>query len=107
MIQINTNPSPKDLRQFAGLWFPLFCAMIGLILYRRLGHHTAGIAVWCAGGAIALIGLAAPNIIKPIFIGMMYASFPIGWVMTHILLGVMYYAVLTPIGLIMRLAGRD
>jgi hypothetical protein len=107
MIQINTNPSGRDLRQFSGIWFPLFCAMIGLIVYRRFGYHTPGVVIWVIGAAIALAGLAKPAIVKPVFIGMMYASFPIGWVMTHILLGVMYFGVLTPIGLMMRLAGRD
>jgi hypothetical protein len=107
MIQINKNPSPRELRQFAGIWFPLFCAMVGLILFRRLNYHTAAFIVWGIGAALALIGVAAPAIIRPVFIGMMYASFPIGWVMTHLLLGIMYYGVITPIGLIMRLAGRD
>ena len=107
MLEINKNPSTRELRQFAGIWFPLFCAMIGLVLYKRLHWQTAGYVVWGMGAVMALAGLAAPAIIKPVFIGMMYASFPIGWVMTHVLLGVMYYGVLTPIGLMMRLAGRD
>jgi hypothetical protein len=107
MIEINKNPSTRELRQFAGIWFPLFCALIGLILYRRVGWHAAGVAVWAVGATLALIGLAAPAAIKPVFVGMMYASFPIGWVMTHVLLGVLYYGVITPVGLVMKLAGRD
>ena len=105
MIEINKNPSPRELRQFAGIWFPLFCAMIGLLAFRR--SHTAGVVIWSVGAAIALIGLAAPLLIKPLFVGMMYASFPIGWVMSHVLLGILYYGVITPVGVVMRLAGRD
>jgi multisubunit Na+/H+ antiporter MnhG subunit len=105
MIEINKNPSQRELRQFAGIWFPLFCAMIGLLVFRR--SHAAGIAVWSIGAVVALIGLAAPMLIKPLFVGMMYASFPIGWVMTHVLLGILYYGVISPVGAVMRLAGRD
>jgi hypothetical protein len=105
MIEINKNPSQRELRQFAGIWFPLFCVMIGLLVFRR--SHGAGIAVWSIGAAVALVGLAAPLVIKPLFVGMMYASFPIGWVMTHVLLGILYYGLITPVGVVMRLAGRD
>jgi len=105
MIEINRNPSTRELRQFAGVWFPLFCALVGLAVFRR--SHAAGIAVWSVAAALALIGLAAPAVIKPIFVGLMYATFPIGWVMTHVLLGLLYYGVITPVGLVMRLAGRD
>jgi hypothetical protein len=44
---------------------------------------------------------------KPIFVGWMYASFPIGFVVSHIVIGVIFYLVITPIGLMMRLFGRD
>ena len=37
----------------------------------------------------------------------MFAVFPIGWVVSHLLLGVVYFLVLTPIGLTLRALGRD
>jgi hypothetical protein len=37
----------------------------------------------------------------------MYAAFPIGWVVSHVMLALIYYGVMTPIGLVMRLLGRD
>jgi hypothetical protein len=44
---------------------------------------------------------------RRVYVGMMYATFPIGWVVTHVLLTAIYFAVFTPIGLALRLAGRD
>ena len=32
---------------------------------------------------------------------------PIGWVISHLLLSIIYYLLLTPIGIIMRLVGYD
>jgi len=37
----------------------------------------------------------------------MYAAFPIGWTVSHVLLAVVYFAVLTPTGLGLRLLGYD
>jgi hypothetical protein len=37
----------------------------------------------------------------------MYAAYPIGWTISHLLLLIVYYVILTPVGLAMRLAGRD
>jgi hypothetical protein len=107
MIEINHNPSHRDLRQFAGIWFPAFCGVIGAILYFRFRLHTAAIVVWAVAAALGLLGLARPALIKPVFIGLMYLAFPIGYVMSHVLLGVVYYLLITPIALVMKLAGRD
>jgi hypothetical protein len=37
----------------------------------------------------------------------MVAAFPIGWVLSHVLLAIVYYGVFTPIGRVMRMRGRD
>jgi hypothetical protein len=37
----------------------------------------------------------------------MYAAYPIGWVMSHVLLGIIYYGLFTPVGRLMRLFGYD
>ena len=34
-------------------------------------------------------------------------GYPIGWIISHALLAIVYYLVITPIGLGMRLFGRD
>ena len=57
-------------------------------------------------GLFALSRFAYP-IMKPVHIGWMTLAFILGWVNTRLLLGAFYYLVLTPIGLIMRLAGKD
>jgi hypothetical protein len=42
-----------------------------------------------------------------VFIGWMVAAYPIGWVLGHVMLGVVFFLVLTPIALVLRAAGRD
>jgi hypothetical protein len=37
----------------------------------------------------------------------MVVNYPIGWVVTHVIMALIFYLVVTPIGVIMRLTGRD
>jgi ABC-type uncharacterized transport system permease subunit len=42
-----------------------------------------------------------------VFVGMSYAAWPIGFVVSHVVLALVYYLVVTPIGLVMRMVGYD
>ena len=37
----------------------------------------------------------------------MVINYPIGWVITHVVMAIIFYLVVTPVGIIMRLTGRD
>ena len=64
---------------------------------------------WFLGAAVVLFILSrvAYPIMKPIHIGWMTLAFALGWVNTRILLGVFFYLIITPTGLLMRLFGKD
>ena len=68
---------------------------------------TAASVLWIAGPVVAAIYYGLPVIRKPVYLAWVYAAFPIGWTVSHLLLAVVYYLVLTPIGLALRLFGRD
>jgi hypothetical protein len=42
-----------------------------------------------------------------VFLTLSYAAFPIGFVVSHVILAIVYYLILTPIGLLVRAIGRD
>ena len=107
MIKINTDPSRKQLRWFAALWLPLFGIMVGAMLVWRAQATTAAQWVWGATAVAAVLSLISPTIARWVFLGLSYASFPIGFVVSWIALTALYFVVLTPIGLVMRLSGRD
>jgi hypothetical protein len=48
-----------------------------------------------------------PPAIRLVFVGLILMTFPIGWVVSHLLLGLIFYGVVTPIGLILRIIGHD
>jgi hypothetical protein len=107
MIAIQWNPEGKQLRQFAGIWFPAFCALLGWIIGKKTGHWEAVEITWGACAFVALAGIVHPPSIRPIFVGLILVTFPIGWVVSHLLLGAIFYLLVTPIGLVLRLTGHD
>ena len=116
LIEINWNPDRQQLRSFAMLWFVFFVFAGTVIAWRRglLGGGaapaatwTVPIALWTLAVVVSAIGLAFPAAIKPVYLIWMGASFPIGWTVSHVLLGVTYFGLFTLVAGIFRLMGRD
>ncbi len=106
VISINKTPSKRDLAWF-GLTFLSFFGLIGLVVWWRAGSLRAAVILWAAAGAVTAVYYAVPPCRRAIYLGWMYAAFPIGWIISHLVLATVYYLVLTPTGLLMRLFGRD
>lgn len=106
VIQINKNPSRRDLTIF-GLLFLAFAGLVGWMFLWRAHAPVVARAVWIAGAAITAVFFAVPPLRKPIYLGWIYATYPIGFVLSHVLLALIYYGVFTPIGVVMRLLGND
>ncbi len=107
MIQINRNPSRRELRQFAGIWFPAFFAVIGGWLWYGTGSLTWPAALLLPALCVGLVGVAFPNVMRPVYLAWMFAAFPVGWTISHLVLGATYYLLMTPMGLALRLCGYD
>ena len=107
LIKINFHPSRKDLRQFALIWFPAFIALVGYLVWSNAGSLRVAAGIWIGGAVVSLLGLAVPAFMRLVFVGLTCLTFPIGFVVSHLVLGIVYYAVMTPMGLVMRLCGWD
>ena len=106
MLPVNRNPSRSDLKWF-GILLVVFTAGVGALVGWRTGSPVWRTGIWIGGGSLALVFFAIPAARRPIYLGWMYAAFPIGWTVSHLLLGLIYFGVITPIGLIMRASGHD
>jgi hypothetical protein len=108
LIEINWDPSRRELRQFAGIWFPAFWAVVGGFVWYHSGELPAAVVlVWAVAAAVSLAGLVNPPWARPVFVAWMKLAYPIAWAVSHLMLAAIYFLVLTPIGLVMRLLGRD
>ncbi len=106
MLKVNTNPSRKELAWF-GVVMLAFFGIIGAIVWWKFEATLIAQIIWGAAGALTLVYYAVPPVRQAMYLGLMYAVHPIGWTISHILLGLIYYLVATPIGLIMRACGKD
>ena len=106
LIELKTDASKKELAWF-GLLLLAFLGIVGLLVWRATGSLTASRYIWGAGVVLAAVYYAVPPLRLPMFRGWMYAAYPIGWVVSHVLLGIIYFGLLTPIGKLMGLFGYD
>ena len=107
MLDINWNLSRRELRQFGLLWLPLFAAAVGYVVLRKTGAWLIPLAIWSVAAAGALVALVAPERLRPVVRGWMAAAFPIGWTISHLVLGITYFVLFTIFGLTLRLVRYD
>ena len=95
----------KDLRNFGLIVGGIFA----LIAVWPLVIRGEAIKLWAAGAAVVLVGpaLVAPQILKPVHRVWMKIGHALGWINTKILLGIVFYGIVTPLGWIGRLLGKD
>jgi Saxitoxin biosynthesis operon protein SxtJ len=95
----------RQLRDFGLLVGGIF-GVIGLwpLLWRQQSPR-----LWAVTLAVVLVlpALVAPRVLTPAYRAWMKLAEVLAWINTRIVLGVVFYGVVTPIGLVMRLAGHD
>lgn len=106
VIQINRNPSRRELRQFGFVWLG-FLVLFGLIAWLKFENRTAATVLWALAVVVPIIGWLVPAFMRIVFVGLSYAAFPIGYVVSHVILAAVYYLVLTPVGLALRVFRYD
>lgn len=100
------DQTKKSLRNFAlTISAVLFVIAVLVFLfseYPQRSYYFAVIALF-----ILIIGLTSPLLLKPFHTLWMGIALIVGWFISRILLTVIFFIVLTPIGLFMRLLGKD
>lgn len=99
-----TEPSLKQLRQFGWLMGGVF----SIITFWPLVFRGEGIRIWAfiIAGVFGLLGTVFPNALKPVYRAWMIFGEKIGWLNSRILLGLLFYGMVTPISWLMRLLGK-
>lgn len=99
----NDRGSRAELRKF-GLTVGLaFGALAGIAGWR--GHMAAATILGSLGGLLIAGGLVAPGVLGPVERTWMGLARAISKVTTPIFLGIVYFAVLMPVGLLRRTLG--
>lgn len=100
----HVDASRKNVRNFGFLFGGIFAAAAAVMFIRGNGAW-----VWAAAGALVFAagGAALYPLMKPVYTVWMLFAFVLGWVNTRLLLGIFFYLVMTPLGLFLRLRGKD
>ena len=103
LIEINWQPTDRQLRQFG-----MIC-LVALPAIAWLWGGTATIitALAVTGLVLAMVGWAAPAMLKPVFLALTIAATPIGMVVGELAMLIIYYGVFLPFGLVFRILRRD
>jgi hypothetical protein len=115
MIAINLRPDQRTLRQFgfialAGFLFLAFLAWTEKLVF---GFGLGEARTWVAGGLAsvgcltALFSLIYPKANQPIYAGLTLLAYPIGFVLSHVIMATLFYLLITPVGLLFRILARD
>lgn len=100
----NIKSTKKELREF-GLTVGSILVILGCVaLWRSKGVYPYFLS---AGITLVGLGLAAPGILLPLQKAWMALAVIIGFFMSRLVLTVLFYAVITPISLAMRIFGKD
>ena len=106
MIDLNLNPSKQELRTFS-LCALAFLAFVGWIVFRRRPARAVGVVDRRGRRSSGGLGFAVPASYAAALRRLMVINYPIGWVVTHVVMAIIFYLVVTRLGVIMRLTGRD
>lgn len=108
MIKIDLKPDAAQLRSFGFFGLIGFPLMAIVLVRPTVGwDHWLVYALYGLGALGALFSLIAPVANKPVYLTMTIIAIPIGFVVSAIVLRLIYYGMFTPIALWFRMRGRD
>ena len=100
----NIKSEKSDLRKF-GITIGVILLIIAGFLFWKEKESFQILLTF--GVTLCILGIAIPIILKPIYwVWMIFATI-LGWIMTRVILSLLFYIIITPIGLILRFFGKQ
>jgi MFS family permease len=114
-IQLDLDPSPQTLRQFGFIALGVFTLLAALAHFELLlfagglgaARDTVAVTLFLVGGASGLFSLLAPRANRALWVGLSLAAYPIGFVVSHVLLALLFFGLFAPLGLLLKALGKD
>lgn len=103
-MKTDNKPDPKAVRNFGLMFTVILTVLSGLLYYRGRSTYPLFLGLAVLFGAPALI---YPAVLTPIFVQWMRFARGLAWVNTRVILVLMFYLIVTPLGLVLRLFGFD
>ena len=101
--QVSARLTTSEKRRFGLLVGGVFLLMAGFSRWR--GHDVAPLILATIGGTLFLAGVVLPQVLGPVYRGWMALARVISKVTTPLFMAIVYFLVLTPIGVLRRTFG--
>lgn len=96
--------SRKDLKNFG---FVIGFILLIICIFLLVRGKDSFIYFFSIGSILIILGGITPVILKPIYKIWMVFAVIIGWIMTRVILSVLFFSIITTIGIFTRLIGKD
>jgi hypothetical protein len=114
-VKLDLCPHPRTLRQFGLIGLVAFAALAALArwrvgLFRPLSPESARWTMYVLAVLAAYSGLFAavlPRGLRPLYVLLTIVTYPIGIVAFHVVMAIVFYLVIAPVGLLFKIIGRD
>lgn len=100
------TPDRKGLREFGLVTGGIVAVLFGLFFPWLLGRPTPAWP-WVIAGVLGAWGLVAPQSLGAVYRGWMKFGLLMSKVTTPVIMGIVFFLVITPIGFVRRLSGKD
>jgi len=106
MIRIERHPSRSQLMVFGVLWL-VFFGFWGTASWWNTGINWKAVLFWSLAFTVPAAGFLWSEFLRIVYVLAVHVTYPIGIIISSVVLMVIYYVVLTPIGVVLRLTGHD
>lgn len=96
----------KGLREFALLTSAVLAGLFGVVLPWLFSFNWP-LWPWVLAGILSFLGLVSPAAVRPIYQTWMRFGLLLSKITTPVIMGLVFFLVITPMGLIRRLVARD
>ena len=103
---IKWRPDARELRRFAIAMLIGFFVLGALAAWRAGGIGTGSIVLWGIGAFLAIAAFV-PGVGRIAYLAVYLPTSIIGYVVSHVMLTLMFFLVITPLAIILRLLGKD
>ena len=100
----NIKSEKSDLYKFGITIGVILMVVAGILFWKEKESFQILLTV---GVVMCILGFTMPLTLKPIYWIWMIVATVLGWIMTRVILSFLFYLILTPIGLLLRLFGKQ
>ncbi len=103
---VNWRPDARELRRFAVAMLIGFTVLGLLSVWRAWGITTASVVLWSAGAVLAVAAFI-PGLRRVAYLTVYLPTSILGYVISNVILALMFFLIITPLGILLRLMGKD